>query len=80
METMDPTAAEQLRSIIERVERLEGEKADIAADIKDVYGEAKSQGFDTKILRTVIRLRKLAANERMEIDEITALYRAAVGV
>lgn len=80
METMDPTAAEQLRSIIERIERLEGEKADIAADIKDVYGEAKSQGFDTKILRTVIRLRKLAANERMEIDEITALYRAAVGV
>lgn len=80
METMDPTAAEQLRSIIERVERLEGEKADIAADIKEVYGEAKSQGFDTKILRTVIRLRKLAANERMEIDEITALYRAAVGV
>lgn len=80
METMDPTAAEQLRSIIERVERLESEKADIAADIKDVYGEAKSQGFDTKILRTVIRLRKLAANERMEIDEITALYRAAVGV
>lgn len=80
METMDPTAAEQLRSIIERIERLEGEKADIAADIKDVYGEAKSQGFDTKILRTVIRLRKLAANERMEIDEITALYRAAAGV
>lgn len=80
METMDPTAAEQLRSTIERIERLESEKADIAADIKEVYGEAKSQGFDTKILRTVIRLRKLAANERMEIDEITALYRAAVGV
>ena len=80
METMDPAAREQLESIIERIERLNGEKADIQADIKAVYDEAKSNGYDTKILRAVVKLRAKERHELEEEEQLLALYRAAVGV
>ena len=73
-------AAAQLKSIVERIERLEEEKKAIADDIKDVYGEAKANGYDTKVLRTVIRLRKQEASEREEQDAILDLYKAALGM
>lgn len=80
METMDPAAREQLESIIQRIERLNGEKADIQADIKDVYAEAKSAGYDTKALRAVVKLRAKERHELEEEEQLLALYRAAVGV
>ena len=73
-------AAGQLKSIVERIERLEDEKKAIADDIKDVYSEAKGNGFDTKVLRTVIRLRKQDASEREEQDAILDLYKTALGM
>jgi uncharacterized protein (UPF0335 family) len=73
-------AAAQLKSIVERIERLEEEKKAIADDIKDVYGEAKGNGYDTKVLRTVIRLRKQDATEREEQDAILDLYKTALGM
>ncbi len=73
-------AAAQLRSIVERIERLEEEKKAIGDDIKDVYGEAKGNGYDTKVLRTVIRLRKQDASEREEQDAILDLYKEALGM
>ena len=73
-------ARDQLRAFIERIERLEEEKKTIADDIKDVYGEAKSMGFDTKILKKVIALRKKDEQERMEEDAILETYLAALGM
>lgn len=73
-------AAEALRQFIERIERLEEEKATLQADIKDVYAQAKSQGFDTKIIRQIIRLRKMEEQEREEIDQLLDLYKAAIGM
>jgi len=79
-ETLDTTAAEQLRSIVERVERLEEEKATIAADIKEIYAEAKGNGFDVKALRKIVALRKKQPHEREEEEQILTLYRMAVGL
>ncbi len=73
-------AAGQLRAFIERVERLEEEKQTIADDIKEVFAEAKGTGFDTKAMRTIIRLRKKDANERQEEEAILDLYKAALGM
>lgn len=73
-------AAEALRQFIERIERLEEEKATLGADIKDVYAQAKSQGFDTKIIRQIIRLRKMEDQEREEIEQLLDLYKAAIGM
>ena len=70
----------QLKSIVERIERLEEEKKIIAADIKEVYAEAKSNGFDTKILRKVISLRKKEATEREEEQSMLDVYMAALGM
>ncbi|MEE4235542.1 MAG: DUF2312 domain-containing protein, partial [Anderseniella sp.] len=70
----------QLRSFIERIERLEEEKKAIAADIKEVYGEAKATGFDTKIMRKVVTLRKKDAAERQEEEAILDLYLSALGM
>ncbi len=75
----DPVAGDQLKSSVERVERLEEEKKTIADDIKEVYAEAKGNGFDPKILRMVIRIRKRDANERAEEEAILDLYLQAVG-
>jgi uncharacterized protein (UPF0335 family) len=70
----------QLRTIVERIERLEEEKKTIAADIKEVYAEAKGNGFDTKILRKVISLRKKDVNERQEEESMIDVYLAALGM
>ena len=73
-------AADQLKSVIDRIERLEDEKAGIAGDIKDVYAEAKSNGFDVAALRTIIRLRKKDHAERQEEEAILELYLSALGM
>jgi len=73
-------AAEALRQIIERVERLEEEKKGLQGDIKDVYAQAKSQGFDVKIIRQIVRLRKIEDHEREEIEQLLELYKAAIGM
>jgi uncharacterized protein (UPF0335 family) len=70
----------QLRSIVERIERLEEEKKTIAGDIKEVYAEAKSNGFDTKVLRKVISLRRKDAAERQEEEAMVDVYLAALGM
>jgi len=71
---------DRLRLLIERIERLEEEKKGIADDIKDVYSEAKAVGYDPKILRTVIRLRRMRADERAEQDALIDTYMAALGM
>ncbi|MBD8556221.1 DUF2312 domain-containing protein [Rhizobium sp. CFBP 8762] len=71
---------DQLRAFIERIERLEEEKKTIADDIKDVYGEAKSTGFDTKILKKVIAIRKQDHDERLEQEAILDTYLQALGM
>jgi uncharacterized protein (UPF0335 family) len=73
-------AADQLRLFIERVERLEEEKKGIADDIRDVYSEAKSQGYDAKIMRQIVRLRKMNHDDRMEMEAILDTYKAALGL
>lgn len=73
-------AAEQLRSFIDRVERLEEEKKALTADISEVYSEAKGQGFDTRIMREVVRLRKLDAADRQEREAVLDLYLTALGM
>ena len=73
-------AVDQLKSIIERIERLEEEKKAIADDVKDVYGEAKSRGYDTKTIRTIVRLRKMETHDRQEADALLETYKAALGL
>jgi uncharacterized protein (UPF0335 family) len=73
-------AVDQLRSIIERIERLEEEKQAIAEDIKEVYAEAKANGYDTKTLRAVVRIRKQDTAERQEAEALLDLYLAALGM
>lgn len=73
-------ASEQLRTTIERIERLEEEKANISGDIREVYGEAKSNGFDTKALRKIVALRKKDIHERQEEDAILETYMNALGM
>ena len=79
-DTKTTFAQGQLRSLVERIERLEEEKKTIAADIKEVYAEAKGHGFDTKILRKVISLRKKEATEREEEQSMLDLYMEALGM
>lgn len=73
-------AKDQLKSLVERVERLEEEKSALAGDIREVYAEAKGQGFDVKIMRQVIRIRKMDSNERDEQDALLDLYMSALGM
>ena len=73
-------AADHLRSFIERIERLDEEKKGIADDIRDVYAEAKAVGYDPKIMRQIVRLRKIDANERSEQEMILDTYKAALGM
>ncbi len=70
----------RLRLLIERIERLEEEKKGIADDIKDVYGEAKSTGYDPKIMRQIVRLRKLSVDDRREMEAILDTYKNALGL
>lgn len=79
-ETGQTVAAGQLRAIIERIERLEEEKKTLADDIKDVFLEAKGTGFDTKAIRTILKLRKKDTAERQEEEAILDLYKSALGI
>ena len=74
------TAREKLRLTVERIERLEEEKKGIADDVRDVYAEAKAVGYDTKIMRQVIRLRAMKPDERSEQETILEMYKAALGI
>lgn len=78
-QNMNPQTAQQLKSIVERIERLEEEKKTISDDIKEVYGEAKANGYDVKVLRKVISLRKQETAERVEQEALIDLYLTAVG-
>lgn len=73
-------SAEQLRSIVERIERLEGEKKSIADDIKDVFAEARGNGFDVETIRKILKLRKQDAQERDEQQHLLDLYARALGM
>jgi len=77
--TSDSSSA-RLKSFVERIERLEEEKAGIAADIKEVFAEAKGTGFDVKIMRQIIRLRKMEQADRLEQEELLDLYQRALGM
>ena len=76
----DNVAADQLRLFIERIERLEEEKKGIADDVKDVYAEAKANGYDTKTMRAIVRLRRMEKNARQEADALLETYRVALGL
>ncbi len=80
MSDVGGVASDRLRSFIERVERLEEEKKALLEDIKEVYSEAKSAGFDVKIMRQIIRLRKMEASDRAEMESILELYLQALGM
>ena len=80
IDTLNSTAQGKLKSLIERIERLEEEKKTISDDIRDVYAEAKGNGFDVKALRTIVRLRKQDANERAEAETILETYMQALGM
>lgn len=78
--SINQDARKQLTSIVERIERLENEKQAIADDIKDVYSEAKANGYDTKALRKVVALRKMDATTRSELEALVDLYMHALGM
>jgi uncharacterized protein (UPF0335 family) len=73
-------AADELRLLIERIERLEEEKKAIADDVKDVYAEAKARGYDTKTMRAIVRLRKMEKHARDEAEALLDTYKAALGL
>lgn len=73
-------SAKQLRQYIERIERLEEEKAAIAEDVKDVYAEAKGNGYDVKTMRQLVRLRKMKPHERNEQESLLDIYKSALGM
>ena len=77
---MATSTDDRLRLLIERVERLEEEKKGIADDIRDVYAEAKAVGYDSKIMRQIVRLRKMKPDDRAEMETILDLYKAALGL
>lgn len=77
---MSNVSGEQLRLLIERVERLEEEKKGISDDIKDVYGEAKAVGYDTKIMKQIVKLRKKTRDARMEEEALLETYKSALGI
>lgn len=78
-DVLTQAAQGQLKSVIERIERLEQEKAEIAEQIKEVFAEAKGNGFDVKIIRKVIKIRKQDRAKRQEEDAVTELYLSAIG-
>jgi uncharacterized protein (UPF0335 family) len=76
----DSVAQDQIRAFVERIERMEEEKRAITEDIKEIYAEAKGNGFDTKVLRQIVRIRKQDAGERAEQEALLELYMAALGM
>ena len=79
IDTLNATAQTQLRTVIERIERLEEDKAGVMADLKEVYLEAKGNGFDSKIIRKVVRMRKQDKAKRLEEEALIDLYLSAIG-
>lgn len=79
IDVLGGNAQTQLRAAVERIERLEEDKAGVSADLKEVYAEIKGNGFDTKIVRKVVRLRKMDRAKRQEQDAILDLYMSALG-
>ena len=79
LEVLNTTAQGKLKSLVERIERLEEDKAVVATDLKEVFAEAKGEGFDVKILRKVIRLRKQDVAKRQEEEALIDLYISAIG-
>lgn len=79
-DAQESVAANQLRLFIERIERLEEEKKGISDDIKDVYLEAKSNGYDVKAMREIVRLRKLETHVRRENEDLVDTYKRALGI
>jgi uncharacterized protein (UPF0335 family) len=73
-------SGDRLRSFIQRIEKLEEDKSSVGEDLKEVYAECKGVGFDTKIVRQIVRLRKLEVEKRRENDELLDLYKAAIGM
>ncbi|PPR68269.1 MAG: hypothetical protein CFH00_00668 [Alphaproteobacteria bacterium MarineAlpha1_Bin1] len=73
-------AAERLRQLIERIERLEDEKAALAADVREIYAEAKAVGFDAKVMRQIIRLRKMDTADQQEMEALIDTYKHALGM
>ena len=73
-------AAEELKQFVERIERLEEEKKGIADDIRDVYAEAKAVGYDAKIMRQIVKLRKMKPDDRAEMEMVLDTYKAALGL
>lgn len=71
-------ASERLKSFVDRIERLEEEKAALAGDIREIYSEAKGTGFDIKVLRQIIRLRKMDTSDRAEMEELIDVYKRAL--
>ncbi|QKZ15899.1 DUF2312 domain-containing protein [Spirosoma sp. KUDC1026] len=80
MADVQGVSGERLKQYIERIERLEEEKAGIADDVKDVYAEAKSAGFDAKIMKMIVRLRKMASEKRREEEDLLDVYKSAIGL
>jgi uncharacterized protein (UPF0335 family) len=80
MANVDGIAGEQLLNYIQRIERLEEEKTNLAADVRDVYREAKGMGFDTKIVRQLIKLRKMEPDDRQEQEALIESYKIAIGM
>ena len=80
MDEITNATAQQLKAFIERIERLEEDKKAITDDIKDVYSEAKGNGFDTKVLRKIVSIRKQDQSERMEQEALLELYMSALGM
>ncbi len=77
---MAEASDDRLRLLIERIERLEEEKKGIADDIRDVYAESKATGYDVKIMRQIVRLRKMKPDDRREMETILETYKAALGI
>ena len=80
MAEVGAVSTDRLRSIVDRIERLEEEKTALTADIREVYSEAKGAGFDVKVMRQLIRLRKMDKDDRTQMEEILSVYERALGM
>jgi len=76
----DAIAVDELRLLIERIERLEEERRSIGDDVREVYGEAKARGYDSKTMRAIVRLRRMESHDRQESEALLATYKAALGL
>ncbi len=80
MENIGGISGNQLRLFIEKIENLESEKADLMENIKEVFAESKSSGFDPKIMKEIIKIRKMKNEDRIEQEELLDIYKAAIGM